>query len=185
MTSTAQGAALLRLAREAIRARLQGGQVALPAEAWLEEPRAAFVTVRKGKSLHGCIGTIEASRPLGATVARNAVLAAFEDPRSRPLSARELDEVRLEVSLLSPPEPLPIRDLADACAKLRPGVDGVVLAWGRHRGVFLPQVWGSLPEPRDFLFALTEKAGLRGWRDDITLERFSVEKFTEQGYAED
>lgn len=185
MISQHQGETLLRIARESLASRFGSPSPVIPSEPWLNEPRGAFVTVRSGPRLHGCIGTIEPVRSLGATVARNAELASFEDPRSRPLTRDELEQVRLEVSVLSRPEPLPIRGLEDACAKLRPHVDGVVLVWGRHRGVFRPQVWGSLPDPRDFLHALTEKAGLRGWRDDITLERFAVEKFTEPGYAED
>ena len=95
--------------------------------------------------MRGCIGSIQAHRPLAQDVAANARAAAFNDPRFPPLTTEELDELRIEVSLLSPLEPFPARSEAEALRGLKPHVDGLVLACGRHQATFLPQVWESLP----------------------------------------
>ncbi len=182
---SAQHAVLLSLARSAIEARLGGPPLEPPSAPWLQEPRGVFVTLRRGSRLHGCMGTIEAIRPLGLAVARNAVLAAFEDPRSRPLRYPELDEVRIEVSILGEPQRLAAASEAEAIAKLEPFVDGVILSFGRFQGVFLPQVWRTMPEPHAFLRALNQKAGLPAafWDPKVELSRFRVEKFSEAGYG--
>lgn len=186
MTEALSGPVLLSIARDAIAARLGGPPCRIPNHPWLAVPRAVFVTIRKGTRLHGCIGTTEPSRTLGEAVARNARLAAFEDPRTRPLEPEELPEVRIEVSILGAPEPVPFDDEVSARAALRPHVDGVVLSHGHHRGLFLPQVWSSLPDPKAFLNALKEKAGLPAdfWDDGIELSRFGVVAFHEPGYQE-
>lgn len=186
MSEEISGPVLLTIARDAIAARLGGPPCRIPSFAWLEVPRAVFVTIRKGTRLHGCIGTTEPSRTLGEAVARNARLAAFEDPRTRPLEPEELAEVRIEVSILGAPEPIAFSDEASARAALRPHVDGVVLSHGHRRGLFLPQVWSTLPEPKAFLDALKEKAGLPAdlWDDAIELSRFEVVAFHEPGYRE-
>jgi hypothetical protein len=94
----------------------------------LSEPGAVFVTIRRlDGELHGCIGSLEADQPLADAVQRSARLAAFDDPRSRPLLRNELDGVRFEVSVLSPPMSLDVSCELDAVAKLRPHLDGVVL----------------------------------------------------------
>lgn len=181
------GPTLLGIARGAVRARLHGAPIAIPAFAWLDEPGAAFVTLRRGGRLHGCIGTIERTRPLGATVARHATLAAFEDPRSRPLSARDLDEVRIEVSVLAEPVDMPFSCEQDAIGKLEQARRGVVLSVHGRRAVFLPQVWAALPSGRDFLARLKEKAGLSAayWHDAMELAQFSVSSFAEEGFGKD
>ena len=111
----------------------------------------------------------------------HAPLAAFHDPRTRALRPDELDLVRFSVSILGPCTPLPFSNQADARARLRPRVDGVILAWHGHRGLFLPKVWESLPEPAAFLDNLKRKAGLAPdfWHPDIELERFEVLEFDE------
>lgn len=175
------GELLLDLASAAIAARLH---VAAPAPThapdYLREPGATFVTLEFGAQLHGCIGSIEAHRPLGDDVRRNALLAAFEDPRSHPLRADELPRVDLTVALLGPLQPFAFVDEQDARAKLRPGVDGLLLTWHTHRGVFLPKVWDKLPTPREFLDQLKRKAGLPGdfWAPDVQLQRYEVRSFT-------
>jgi AmmeMemoRadiSam system protein A len=148
---------------------------------WLDIPGASFVTLTQAGSLRGCIGSLEAYRPLRDDVAANAVSAALRDPRFRPLAAHELAMAQIEVSVLSPPEPYPFTDRADALSRLRPGIDGLTLEYGSHRGTFLPQVWDSLPEPDDFLTHLVRKAGLpSGWWDDhARLSRYTVTAFEE------
>ena len=146
---------------------------------WLDTPGAAFVTLTQHGALRGCIGSLTAYRPLREDVAANAVNAALRDPRFPPLTAQELPETHIEVSVLSDPEPYPFTDRADALSRLRPGVDGLTLEYGSHRGTFLPQVWESLPEPDDFLNHLVRKAGLPAgwWDDDARLSRYTVTAF--------
>ena len=178
-----RGAVLLGLARGAIASGL-GHHMGLPASApWLREPGACFVTLTVGGQLRGCIGSLEPRRSLLEDVRANAAAAAFRDPRFPPLTAEEFDATRIEVSLLSPLEPMPVTGQADALRQLVPGVDGVVLEWRRHRGTFLPQVWQELPDPRDFLAQLKRKAGLDPdfWADDIRLSRYHVTKWSEPG----
>jgi AmmeMemoRadiSam system protein A len=148
---------------------------------WLDTPGAAFVTLTQHGALRGCIGSLTAYRPLREDVAANAVNAALRDPRFPPLSARELAETQIEVSVLSDPEPYPFTHRADAVSGLRPGVDGLILEYGSHRGTFLPQVWDSVSEPDDFLAHLVRKAGLPAgwWDDDARLSRYTVKAFEE------
>ncbi len=175
------GPVLLGLARTAIGEALGRDMPAVPEPAWLREPGATFVTLTKKGRLCGCIGSIEARRPLGEDVRENAVAAAFQDSRFRPLRPQEFDDIAVEVSLLSPLEPMDFDTERQALAALRPNVDGIVFTYGRYRSVYLPQVWEQLPEPAEFLFHLKEKAGLPGdfWAEGVRLWRFTVSKWHE------
>ena len=176
-----RGKIMLAVARAAIASHL--GQVVVAGEnaPWLSEPGACFVTLTIKGKLRGCIGSLEPYRPLLEDLKQNALAAAFGDPRFAPLSEAELATVRVEVSLLSPVAPLEFTDEADAVAQLRPGVDGVILEYGRNRGTFLPQVWEQLPAPREFFMHLKMKAGLPAtfWDNGIRLSRYTVEKWQE------
>lgn len=182
MNNDTRGSVLLTLARGAIAEQL-GAPTALPdiSAPWLQQPGATFVTLTQSGRLRGCIGSLEAHRPLWQDVRANAVAAAFRDPRFAPLTAEEWPRTRVEVSLLSPQQPMQFSSEADALAQLRPGVDGVVLEHGRHRGTFLPQVWEQLPTREEFLAHLKLKAGLPAqfWADDIRLSRYTVDKWQE------
>jgi AmmeMemoRadiSam system protein B/AmmeMemoRadiSam system protein A len=180
-TDEDRGPALLALARASIASAFGLSIDADRSAPWLHEKGACFVTLTQGGQLRGCIGDIEARRPLLESVTANARAAAFDDPRFRPLAASELANTRIEVSLLSPLESLPARSEAEALGRIRPRVDGLVLTCGRHRGTFLPQVWESLPDPRDFLRQLKLKAGLPAdfWSDDVRLDRYHVSKWSE------
>ena len=147
----------------------------------LAQPAATFVTLTQGGALRGCIGSLEAHRPLQEDIEHNALAAAFRDPRFPPLSADELASVRIEVSRLSTPEPLPFTDEANALQQLRPGIDGLILTAGHRRATFLPQVWAQLPDPAEFLVHLKYKAGLPAsyWGKDVQLARYRVEKWQE------
>jgi AmmeMemoRadiSam system protein A len=173
-----RGIVLIAIARDAIVGGAPADSSPVDA-AWLREPGASFVTLRLDRELRGCIGTIDAHRPLGDDVARNARAAAYRDPRFPPVTAAELPRLEVEVSLLTPREPLPVTSEADALAKLRPGVDGIALEFNGASATFLPQVWESLPEPDAFLDALRRKAGLpaRFWHAELRLTRYTVEKF--------
>lgn len=144
----------------------------------LRETRASFVTLRIGEALRGCTGCLEAQRPLVADVAHNAYRSAFGDPRFPPLGEDELAGLRFAVSVLSPLEPLPADSQAELLAKLRPGIDGLVLREGRAGATFLPAVWESLPDPAQFLAELLRKAGLppHHWSPRLAFERYTAEE---------
>lgn len=178
----AQGETLLALARSEIAGKL-GEPATRPADAaWLSKPGATFVTLTRFGDLRGCIGSLEARRPLGLDVRENAVAAAFHDPRFWPLTRDEFDGILVEVSLLSPAQALDVKGEAEALAALRPEIDGVVFEYGPHHSTFLPQVWEQLPDPADFLAHLKRKAGLPAdfWHDDVRLSRYTVAKWKEK-----
>ncbi|MBE2258752.1 MAG: AmmeMemoRadiSam system protein A [Rhodobacteraceae bacterium] len=181
MSTEALGSALLLSARNAIGERFGVAPQPVGDLPELAEPGATFVTLTQNGRLRGCIGSLEAYRPLAVDVAENAVAAAFGDPRFAPLSAQEFPRTRLEVSLLTTPEPFPVSDEADALARLRPGIDGLILSCGRRRATFLPQVWASLADPRQFLAELKVKAGLPAdfWDEQLTLARYGARKWQE------
>ena len=176
------GSVLTRLARDAIARKLGVPGPASPHREWLREPGASFVTLTHDGGLRGCIGTLSAWRSLGQDVAGNAVSAAFEDPRFRPLSRAEFVDVAIEVSILSASKPLLFSSRDDLLSQLQPGVDGLILAAKSRRGTFLPQVWDELPDPSDFLDHLLRKAGLPSdyWGPDIHVERYTVTAFHEE-----
>lgn len=175
----ARGPVLLAIARESIQLTGETPSVGAWAAAWLREPGASFVTLRLDQELRGCIGTIDAHRPLGDDVAWNARAAAYRDPRFPPVSTIERERLQVEVSVLSRREPLATSSESDALALLRPGIDGIALEYLGASATFLPQVWESLPEPGPFLEHLRRKAGLPGrfWHPDVRLSRYTVEKF--------
>jgi AmmeMemoRadiSam system protein B/AmmeMemoRadiSam system protein A len=177
----ALGQALTSRARNAIAREFGAGAQPEPGHAALAEPGATFVTLRKAGALRGCIGTLQAHRMLEADVRHNAHAAAFRDTRFSPLAAHELAALQIEVSLLGPTMPMAFIDEADALGQLRPGVDGIVLQWRQHRATFLPQVWEQLAQPRTFIGALKQKAGLGAafWAEDLQLSRYRVRKFHE------
>jgi AmmeMemoRadiSam system protein A len=184
----ARGQLLVRLARQTIARRLGRAteDVDLAARAAkdpaLQRRSGTFVTLKIDGRLRGCIGSLAAEEPIFEGVQRNALNAAFNDYRFAPLTAEELDQVTIEVSILTPPAPLAYRDADDLVGKLRPGVDGVILRQGAHSATFLPQVWEQLPRPEAFLDHLCLKAGLRpeAWRrGEIQVSTYQVVYFEE------
>lgn len=145
----------------------------------LQAVRASFVTLERHGDLRGCIGHLEAEQALVADVAENAFSAAFRDPRFPPLSASELPELSVHISVLTPAEPLQFKDEADLLAQLHPGEDGLILTDGPNRGTFLPSVWESLPDPADFFRQLKRKAGLTTdhWSRSLRVSRYRTESF--------
>jgi AmmeMemoRadiSam system protein A len=177
-----RGEILLAIARAAI-ARELGCEARRPEDApWLHEPGATFVTLRQGPDLRGCIGSLEPRRPLVQDVEANAVSAAFRDPRFRPLHLAELDRTHVEVSLLSPLEPIAFQDEQQALAQIDPGVHGVTFEYGYHKSTFLPQVWEELPDRNEFIAHLKQKAGLPPdfWDPEVKLARYTVAKWSER-----
>ena len=175
---------LLAIARRSIETGLASGRplepdlAELPAE--LCEPAASFVTLRLAGELRGCIGSLEAHAPLAKDVAENAFKAAFRDPRFEPVTAAELDQLELHVSVLGPLVRLEVASEEDLVACLRPGRDGLVLREGACRATYLPSVWEQLPDPQRFVRELKRKAGLAAdhWSPRIECYRYAVEELS-------
>jgi AmmeMemoRadiSam system protein A len=178
------GFALLAIARSSIGAQFGLGSIADASHPALGKPGATFVTLRLQGELRGCIGSVEPRRALGDDVRENAIASAFRDPRFAPLTRMEFGRTSIEVSLLSPAERIDVRDEEDLLAQVRPGVDGLVIAFGGHRATFLPQVWEMFTEPREFLVALKRKAGLppEFWSTDMSVWRYGVTKWTDSEF---
>jgi AmmeMemoRadiSam system protein A len=171
----------------AIEERLKHDQTITPPDdliGTLMEKRGCFVTIHKSGRLRGCIGTIEPTTALVDCVIQNAINAAFNDPRFPTLENSELDEIDIEISVLTPPAKLHYTNEADLKDKLKPGLHGVILSQGPHRATFLPQVWDQLPDPEQFLSHLCQKASLDRscWKDKQTrIETYQAEYFGEKG----
>jgi AmmeMemoRadiSam system protein A len=171
------------IARASIRAHVHGDEpprlarIDLPASLW--RPGATFVTLRRAGQLRGCIGSLEARRPLAVDVAQNAVAAATRDPRFPALQPDEEADLEVKISVLTPPEPLAVASRDELVAAIRPGTDGLLIEAGRHRGTFLPAVWEQLPTVDDFLDQLWIKAGLepRTWPANLRVARYRSEEF--------
>ena len=175
---------LLKLARRSLKAKLRGEKLPpLNAETpLLHADSATFVTLSKKGRLRGCIGTLEAYRPLAEDVQEHAIAAALNDPRFPPLKSDELEEIEIEISRLTAPTPLDYENADDLLAKLCPGIDGVILKDGFKRATYLPQVWDQLPNAEDFLDSLCQKMGLPEdtWRfKKLTVLIYQVEEFHE------
>jgi AmmeMemoRadiSam system protein A len=182
-----KGSVLLPIARAAISEALGRIQQADEAAPWLLEHGACFVTLTQNQQLRGCIGTLEAHRPLLLDVKANAQSAALRDPRFAPLTATELDRTEIEVSLLSAMQALQFAGEGEALAQLQPGVHGVVFEFGRHRSTFLPQVWEQLPSVVEFMTHLKYKAGLSAdfWAEEVRLSCYTVSKWKESDALRD
>ncbi len=153
---------------------------------WLQEKGACFITLTQQGQLRGCIGTLEAHRSLLEDVKANARAAAFKDTRFSPLTAGEFANTQLEISLLSAMQKIDFSSEADALAQLQPDIDGLVFEYSYHRSTFLPQVWQQLPDRKDFMAHLKQKAGLSAdfWSDEVELFRYTVSKWKESDFNE-
>jgi AmmeMemoRadiSam system protein A len=175
---------LLNLTKKSIQQGLKTGQplkinlADFPPE--LTEYRATFVTLQIDNQLRGCIGMLEAVRPLVEDIAENAFSAAFKDPRFPPLSKEEFDKLEIHLSILTPSEQIIFESEQDLIAQLRPNIDGLILEEGHRRGTFLPSVWEQLPDPKVFIRHLKQKAGLKAdyWSASIKVYRYKTEMIT-------
>lgn len=177
---------LLKSARLQIEAGLSGKSFEFPpfneSMNIVEEKRGCFVTLHKNGDLRGCIGTIEPVYPLMEGVCKNALNAAFADPRFPALSADELEAVRIEISVLTVPRELRFKNAGDLEQQLKPGIHGVILSQGTSSATFLPQVWEQLPDKKHFLAHLCLKGGLSPdcWQNPRTRIRvYEAEYFSE------
>ena len=187
----AEGAKLLRLARDAIRwgidtGAVEGFRLAEQERAAFPEPTACFVSLHtQDGELRGCIGSLEAQRPLAEAVVEAAMGAALRDPRFPPLTADELPRVDLELSILSEARLVPASNEAELLAQLTPGEDGVVLRYGEQRATLLPVVWEQFDSAREFIAALKRKAGLPAdaWPEGMRFYRYTAQRFSEAAFV--
>ncbi len=179
-----QGKALLEIARQTIAEKLgMTGGTDSTEESLPDSRYGTFVTLKKRGQLRGCIGNLQASESVKGGVKRNAVNAAFHDSRFSPLTADELPEIEIDISVLNQPQVLEYSDAQDLIIKLRPGIDGVILSLGAARATFLPQVWEQLPTVEQFLDHLCRKAGLpdHAWQNsNPRIETYQVQCFAEE-----
>lgn len=186
-----QGQALVNLARHTISTKLgrsrPDADPPVPPSALQDEMfqlhNGTFVTLKIKGQLRGCIGNLTSAETVLEGVKRNAVNAAFHDPRFSPLTAKELDQTEIEVSILTEPLPLEYRGGEDLIQKLRANVDGVIIRKGHASATFLPQVWEQLPHPDQFLSHLCMKAGLPSdaWKDqELEVLTYQVQYFEEK-----
>ena len=140
-----------------------------------------FVTLTRSEVLRGCVGSLESTDPLALTVANSAFNAAFSDSRFKPLEAAEIEDTRIEISVLSELEPLAVANRADLLVQLCPGEDGVLLEDGSYRATFLPKMWDKISDPEEFLSHLLIKAGLPDdyWSESVSFKRYRALSFGE------
>jgi AmmeMemoRadiSam system protein A len=181
-----EGRALLSVARRTIERKLfdldEQDSVDSDGSSKFSERRGTFVTLTIDDGLRGCIGHIIPKESLIEGIRVNAINAAFRDPRFSPLSKKEWESVKIEVSILTDPKPLPYSNADDLIEKIRPGVDGVILKKGFNQATFLPQVWEQLPNKTEFLTHLCLKAGLDGdaWKKEVLeVSTYQVQAFEE------
>jgi AmmeMemoRadiSam system protein A len=175
MLTVAQKASLLKLARTSVTARVLGQPLLQAGDSAMPEAAGVFVTIKRGGELRGCLGTLERGCRLAEQVVRCAADSASEDPRFAAVSADELPEIRLEVSVLGP-----LERIEPAPHTFTIGIHGLVVEQGARRGLLLPQVateWGWTPE--QFLRQTCRKAGLSAdaWQRGAEVYRFAAEVF--------
>lgn len=171
---------LLAIARRAIVAHVNGEPPPPPPTGSLDRPAGAFVTLHNHGELRGCIGHIEANRPLAQVVADCAIAACSSDPRFPAVTAGELPHLDLEISVLGPLEPV------NDAEEITVGRHGLVVEMGWHRGLLLPQVATEWNWDRvRFLEQTCHKAGLprNAWKNGAKLWRFAAEVFAENHRA--
>jgi len=186
-----QGQILVELARATICDNLQcpvqpakdaGLQEALSSPVFARK-RGVFVTLHKKGQLRGCIGTLVGRESIADGIRDNALNAAFHDYRFKPLTVEEIDDLEVEISILTEPVLLEYKGEEELKTVLRPGIDGVIIRQGGASATFLPQVWKQLPEVENFLNHLCLKAGLPAdeWRrENIKVGTYQVQHFSEK-----
>ena len=178
---------LLKLARDSIKACLRDGGALeqKPENKKLEEHRGVFVTLEEYGELRGCIGYLGAAQPLYLAVRDNAVNAALKDPRFPPATLEELDNIEIEISVLTTPEPIESESPEELLQKIRPGIDGIIIEYKGRSATYLPQVWEQITDKKEFLGSLCNKAGLRSdcWKEKgVKIFRYGVQAFKEKDH---
>lgn len=172
---------MLRIARDAIFTTFEDKPAPIPDDRFLDEKRGVFVTLTKDKSLRGCIGFPEPHYPLGEAIAQAAKSAAFSDPRFDTVTKEEMEDIKIEISVLTEPEPFSSKTPEGIIKQIEIGRDGLILEHAGRTGLLLPQVpvdqdW----DVREFLHQLCLKAGTEhdAWQRG-RLYKFQAEIFRE------
>jgi AmmeMemoRadiSam system protein B/AmmeMemoRadiSam system protein A len=179
----AQRQRMLQVARNAIVQPLTGdNNLTLDLQHFpqaLQAPRATFVTLNINGQLRGCIGSLQALRPLIMDVASNAQAAAFKDPRFPQLTLDEFHQIDIHISVLSVPEEMHVTSKQDLISQIQPGIDGLIIEESGKRATYLPSVWEQLPTPDAFVQELRRKAGLSpdDWLETTKVSRYRTEEF--------
>lgn len=177
---------LLELARRSLEHFFNTGNILeifesdVPVE--LKEKRGTFVTLTKNDELRGCIGYLEPVQEIYKDVVDNSLSAAFADTRFDPLLEEELENIKIEISILSEPKLLVYNDAEDLLKKLRPEIDGVIIKKGKFSATYLPQVWEDVQDKDSFMSSLCIKAGLNPdeWRkNNLEIQTYEAEVFHE------
>jgi AmmeMemoRadiSam system protein A len=184
-----QGMRLIQVARRTIAAKLgtlvEADKVVSDrdlADPAFQEKRGTFVTLKIKNQLRGCMGCLTPSETILEGIQRNAINAAFNDPRFPALTPVELDRAKIDISILTSPREFEYTASDDLLEKLRPNIDGVIINKGLARSTFLPQVWEQLPRTEDFLAHLCRKAGLSPdeWKKgELGVSIYQVQYFNE------
>ncbi len=183
-----EGKLLLKLARQSISQDLSNRNFDIEllksnmSQFVINEKRGIFVTLHLNKQLRGCIGNIEPIKTIYTGVLENAKQSAFHDTRFRPVTYEEFNDIHIEVSILTKPEPISYTDTNDLIGKLKPFIDGVIVKKRYQSATFLPQVWEQLKVPHDFLSHLCSKAGLspNEWeKGEVDILTYQVQIFEE------
>ncbi|MBQ74563.1 MAG: hypothetical protein CMQ20_06000 [Gammaproteobacteria bacterium] len=174
---------LLQVAREAVlRSFESSGNYNIDLNSYPPEFKvesASFVTLNINDGLRGCIGSLAAHRPLVVDIAHNAQAAAFNDPRFKPLTLAEYQQVDFHISVLSVPQVLAVSSRTELIDKLRAGIDGLIIEENGRRATYLPSVWEQINDAETFVSELRRKAGLdaSGWHADTVVHRYTTEEF--------
>jgi hypothetical protein len=181
-----QGRDLVNYARSVIEGHFTGFKPIIPESlrGVFAEKRGVFVTLHEAGELRGCIGYPEPTLPLGVAVERAALSSSLEDPRFPQVKEGELDGIVVEVSVLTKPELVEVKDPKEYVKKVLVGRDGLIAEKGWGRGLLLPQVpveWGW--DSEEFLCHTCTKAGLppTAWLD----KGFKLYSFTAQIFSEE
>jgi uncharacterized protein len=184
MLTKDEGQYLVKIARETIENYVRGRRPISKREDYprsLDDRAGIFCTLTKEGKLRGCVGFTEPINSLIKGV-QEAVREACNDPRFDKVRTDELSEIKIEISVLSPPEKIVVKHPADYIKVIIPGEDGLILKYGYRSGLFLPQVWEELPDPGQFLDNLCLKAGIAPglWcTTRVEIFRFKVQIFKE------
>lgn len=171
---------LLNIAHQSIEHGLKNGEclkvneVEYPTA--LQQPYGAFTTLKYNGALRGCKGSLEVTLPLVNTVAYSAYSSAFNDIRFPPLQPGEFAQLKISLSVLSPKEKLSFTSEEDLIEQIQPGIDGLVLDYNSQRGTLLPSVWNTIPDAREFLLIVKQKAGFDRdfWDEDLQAYRYTT-----------
>jgi len=181
---------MLKIARETIENAIMHAKKDIPPRcpSRLLEEGACFVTLEHEGHLRGCIGNLEAFEPLIKNIIRNANNAAFSDPRFVPVQQNEVEDLDIEISVLTKPEELKYSNAEDLMKKIKPLFDGIVLSKNRRSATFLPIVWEHFKAGKEydkvgFLTELCLKAGLDAdeWKKECRIEIYHAVLVRENG----